>query len=402
MSPRSEAILVINAGSSSVKFAVYERGGADALALRLRGQVENIAARPRFTVRDEAGERVEERQWPADSATDHDGCFAFLMDWLTARLGAARLVAAGHRVVHGGPDFAAPLRVDHRVLAALQRLVPLAPLHQPHNLAGIAAIARLRPELPQIACFDTAFHRRKPSLARAFGLPRHVTESGVQRYGFHGLSYESIAETLARHDPVLAAGRVVVAHLGNGASMCAMAAGESRDTTMGFTALDGLTMGTRCGALDPGVLLYLMREHGMDADALEDLLYRRSGHLGVSGISSDMRVLLASEDPRAREAIDLFVFRIGKELGALAAVLGGLDALVFTAGIGEHEPWIRQRVCANAAWLGLSLDAAANAAGGPRISAVGSAVSAWVLPTDEEGVIARHTLRLLDRGTPQA
>jgi acetate kinase len=273
--------------------------------------------------------------------------------------------------------------------------VPLAPLHQPHHLAAIRAVAAASPDLPQVACFDTAFHRTQAPIAQALALPREITDAGVHRYGFHGLSYEYIASVLPRVAPDGAAGRVVVAHLGNGASLCAMERGRSVATTMGFSALDGLVMGTRPGLLDPGVLLYLMAQHRMDAHALEALLYNRSGLLGVSGVSSDMRALLASDDPRAREAVDLFVYRIARELGSLAAALGGLDALVFTAGIGEHAPEIRARVCRDAEWLGVRLDETANRSGGPRISSAGAAASAWVIPTDENLMIARHTAAVL-------
>jgi acetate kinase len=321
----------------------------------------------------------------------HQGAAAFLLDWLDQRLDGQRVVAAGHRVVHGGREFSAPVRVNAAVLDALERLVPLAPLHQPHNLAAIRAVAARSPELVQVACFDTAFHAAQPPLAQAFALPRRLTEAGIRRYGFHGLSYEYIAHMLPSVDMHAASGRTVVAHLGNGASMCALAAGKSAASTMGFTALDGLPMGTRCGAIDPGVLLHLLDHHGMDARGLEKLLYHESGLLGVSGISSDMRALLASRDAHAAEAVDLFVYRIVRELGSLAAALRGLDALVFTAGIGENTPLIRARVCRAAAWLGIELDEGANADGGPRISRAGSRASAWVLPTNEELMIALHT-----------
>jgi acetate kinase len=277
------------------------------------------------------------------------------------------------------------------VLAKLDELVPLAPLHQPHNLEPVRIIARRRPELPQVLCFDTAFHRAQPEVAQAFALPEKITSRGVRRYGFHGLSYEYIASVLPEFAPSAATGRTVVAHLGNGASMCAMAAGKSVASTMGFTAVDGLPMGTRCGSLDPGVILYLIDQMGMDARAIENLIYKESGLLGVSAVSSDMRELLASDDPRARFAVELFAYRIGRELGSLAAALGGIDALVFTAGIGEHAPAVRERVCKSAAWLGIELDAQANSRGGPCISTASSKVSAWVIPTDEELMIARHT-----------
>jgi acetate kinase len=288
-----------------------------------------------------------------------------------------------------------PVRIDTRTLAELEALIPLAPLHQPHNLEAIRALVRHAPQVPQVACFDTSFHRTQPTVAQAFALPGRYAKEGVHRYGFHGLSYEYIASVLPERDPRAAAGRAVVAHLGNGASICAMQGGRSVATTMSFTALDGLPMGTRCGAIDPGVLLYLMDQHGMDARGLEQLLYHQSGLLGVSGVSSDMRTLLESRDPRAAEALDLFVYRIGRELGSLAAALGGLDAVVFTGGIGENAAAIRARVCRDAVWLGLGLDEEANARGGPRISRPGSPVSAWVIPTNEELMIALHTRRIL-------
>jgi acetate kinase len=310
------------------------------------------------------------------------------------------LLGVGHRVVHGGVEFAAPVRVTPAVLAKLEALCPLAPLHQPHNLAGIHAVAAVQPDLPQVACFDTAFHRGHPELADWYALPRAFYDDGIRRYGFHGLSYEYIASVLPEVAPAIAEGRVVVAHLGSGASMCAIQAGRSQDSTMGFTALDGLLMGTRCGALDPGVVRHLLRAYGMDADAIERMLYQECGLKGVSGISNDMRTLLASADPRAAYTVDLFVWRICRELGALAAVLGGLDGVVFTAGIGERSAEIRARVCARAAWLGIALDDQANQVGGPRISTAASAVAVYAIPTDEEQMIARHTLALLRRASP--
>jgi acetate kinase len=289
------------------------------------------------------------------------------------------------------------VRVEAAVLAKLERLVPLAPLHQPHNLAPIRSLLERSPQLPQVACFDTAMHRSNPPVAQMFALPAELTEAGVRRYGFHGLSYEYIASVLPQFDANAARGRTVVLHLGNGASMCALHAGRSVASTMGFTAVDGLPMGTRCGAIDPGVLLYLMNERGMDARALEKLIYKQSGLLGVSGVSSDMRALLESAEPRAKLAVELFVYRIGRELGSLAAALGGLDALVFTAGIGERAVPIRERVCRQAAWLGVELDAQANAKHGPRISSASSRVAAWVIPTNEELMIARHTREVLSK-----
>ncbi len=300
-------------------------------------------------------------------------------------------------VVHGGSTYSQPVQIDSQVLIALEALIPLAPLHQPHHIAVIRAISAIAPRVPQVACFDTAFHRSQPALAQEFALPRELTAKGVRRYGFHGLSYEYIVSTLPEFVPDCVQKKIVVAHLGNGASMCAIDRGRSVATTMGFTAVDGLPMGTRTGALDPGVILYLLQHERMDPEAIEQVIYQRSGLLGVSGISSDMRALLASNAPSAKEAVDLFVYRIGRELGSLAAALRGLDALVFTAGIGEHAPEIRARACREAHWLGVTLDEQANAKGGPRISSSGSAVSAWVIPTDENLMIARHTRHLLDR-----
>jgi acetate kinase len=391
----ADAIVVINAGSSSVKFAVFHVGPGSVLRMELEGQVDGIGTRPHFSVTSADGAVQEDRDLAGVRGDDHGGAMAEIRAWLDAHRGGDRVVAVGHRVVHGGQVYAAPVLVDARVIAELDRLVPLAPLHQPHNVAAIRAVAATTPELPQVACFDTAFHRTQPPVAQAFALPRELTDEGVHRYGFHGLSYEYIASALPGAAPEVAERRVIVLHLGNGASLCAMERGRSVATTMGFSALDGLAMGTRPGTLDPGVLLYLMAQHGMDAHALEMLLYNRSGLLGVSGVSSDMRELLGSHDVRAREAVDLFVYRIARELGSLAAALGGLDALVFTAGIGEHAPEIRARVCRDARWLGVGLDEAANRDGGPRISPAGAGVSAWVIPTDENLMIARHTAALL-------
>jgi acetate kinase len=397
----ADAILVLNAGSSSLKFEVFAVDG-DSLARQMAGGIEELSDAPRFSARDARGAVVGERGWAAGDVLGHDGALAFLLEWLGNRETPRRIVAAGHRVVHGGAGFTAPVRVTPDVVARLEALVPLAPLHQPANIRAIAALAAQQPALPQVACFDTAFHHDEPPLARAFALPRSITDAGVQRYGFHGLSYEYVASVLPRYDARAAAGRTVVLHLGNGASMCALLAGRSVATTMSFTALDGLPMGTRCGAVDPGVLLYLLTARQLDAHALERLLYEESGLLGVSGVSSDMRVLLASPDPHASEAVALFCYRIGRELGSLAAALAGLDAIVFTAGIGEHAAAVRDAVCRGAAWLGVELDATANAGGGPRISAPASRVTAWVIPTDEELMIARHTLALLRRGGPGA
>ncbi|MFC0709787.1 acetate/propionate family kinase [Azorhizophilus paspali] len=387
-------ILVLNAGSSSLKFSLFAER-PDELALQLRGQIEGLGGAPHFVAKDSAGTILGERRWADGTRFSHDDAAHQLVEFLQDYRDRYRLTAVGHRVVHGGQEFSRPARVDGELLEKLEKLVPLAPLHQPYNLAPIRAVAARAPQLPQVACFDTAFHRQQPELAQLFALPPAITGRGVRRYGFHGLSYEYIAGVLPRLAPEAAAGRVVVAHLGNGASLCALLAGRSLASTMGFTAVDGLPMGTRCGAIDPGVILYLMDELKMDARAIERLLYKESGLLGVSGISSDMRELLASDAPSAALAVDLFVYRIGRELGSLAAALGGLDALVFTAGIGEHAATIRERVCRDAAWLGVELDSAANAAGGPRISSAASPVSAWVVPTDEELMIARHTRQTL-------
>ena len=385
-------ILVLNAGSSSIKFALYDADAGQSLLYH--GQVEKIGLAPHLVVKDAAGTVVTDTTWLAE-ALDHAGSTREILA-VAERLGAGRrLVAVGHRVVHGGLAHAEPVRVTGPILEALDALIPLAPLHQPHNLAPIRMLMAEAPDLPQVACFDTAFHRGQPPLAQAFALPRALTEAGVRRYGFHGLSYEYIARRLREIAPAIAGGRVIAAHLGNGASLCAMRDGRSVASTMGFTAVDGLMMGTRTGALDPGVVLYLMEQHGMDAPAIEDLLYRRSGLLGVSGISSDMRTLRASADPHAREAIDLFVYRIVREIGSLTAALGGLDALVFTAGIGENDAETRREVTALCAWLGAGLDDARNAAGEAMISPDGARVSVWCIPTDEERMIALHTAETL-------
>jgi acetate kinase len=393
----SGAILVLNAGSSSLKFSLFRSDDGDA-ALRsvFEGQLEGIGQpAARLVVADASGQVRTDEPLSAVEAGDHRAAIERVRAWLRDHGGVVGLAAVGHRVVHGGALYGAPVRIDKSVMEELERLIPLAPLHEPHQLAAIRALAEAAPELLQIACFDTAFHRTQPALAQALALPRELTEAGVRRYGFHGLSYEAIALALPALAPEVAEGRVVVAHLGNGASLCAMQGRRSIATTMGFSTLDGLVMGTRPGVLDSGVLLYLMDEHGMDARALEALLYHRSGLLGVSGLSSDMRELLASSDPRAREAIDLFVYRITRELGSMAAALGGLDALVFTGGIGENAAAIRARVCLGAQWLGVRIDEAANRGGGPRISATDSPVSAWVVRTDENRMIAQHVRTLL-------
>ncbi|MEJ0095108.1 MAG: acetate/propionate family kinase [Methylocella sp.] len=388
----ADTILTLNGGSSSIKFSLFEVEGSNSLRLASHGEVEGIGSAPRFVACDVATALLDERSW-SDPNKTYRSLVEHVVGWAEAHLGADKLIGVGHRVVHGGPDHNRPERATPELLAALDRLTPLAPLHEPHNIAPIRAIAAVRPMLPQIACFDTAFHHVMPAVATRFALPPEYEASGVRRYGFHGLSYEYIAGRLRGLAPDLAEGRIIAAHLGNGASLCAMRRGCSVDTTMGFTALDGLMMGTRCGNLDPGVVLYLEEERGLTAKQIEDLLYRRSGLLGVSGgIASDMRILLSSADPRARDAIELFVFRIAREIGALTSSLNGLDGLVFTAGIGENAPAIRAMVCARLGWLGVKLDCDANARNAAIISTPSSSVAVRVIPTDEEAMIARHTL----------
>ncbi len=390
----ADHVLVINAGSSSIKFELFAVTADDGLQSRLSGQLDGIGTRPHLKAKGADGGALVDRALAAEEAPDVEGAMRPLGGWLREMLADATLLAVGHRVVHGGADFSAPVLVDADVVRKLRKLVPLAPLHQPNNLAPIEAIAAARPDLPQIACFDTAFHRSHPEVADRFAITEALYQEGVRRYGFHGLSYEYIAGVLPER---LAQGRTVVAHLGSGASMCALLAGRSVDSTMGFTAVDGLPMGTRTGQLDPGVLLYLMQTKGWDAPRLEKFLYHESGLKGLSGISNDMRDLLASDAASARLAVDYFVYRITREAGSLAAAMGGIDGLVFTAGIGEHAPAIRERVCRNLAWLGLELDEAANAAGGALISTPGSRIEARVIPTDEELMIARHSLAALRR-----
>jgi acetate kinase len=382
----SRAILALNAGSSSLKFALFEIG--DCLGLIVKGEVENLDTTPHFVAYDPTGAKLAEiRGQTADFAATLES----LLKFVDSHLGHARLCAVGHRVVHGGAAHVAPERVTPALLAALDALVALDPLHLPHNIAPMRAFASTRPKLAQVACFDTAFHHTMPREASHFALPRALTKAGVRRYGFHGLSYEFIVEQLKRSAPELARGRIVVAHLGAGASLCAVHNGASVATTMSFSPLDGLAMATRCGALDPAVVLYLARG-GKSPDEIEDLLYRQSGLLGVSGISGDMRLLIASGDPHAREALDLFTYRAAIEIAGLACALGGLDGLVFTAGIGEGAPTIRAEICSRLAWLGVRLDASANAANARRIGALESPIDVRVIATDEEAMIARHTL----------
>jgi len=399
----SAHLLTLNAGSSSLKFALFSHDAhAVADAALLSGQVEGFGTHPRLTIKSGDGARLAERGWTSGSPGSPDAvhpALGVVLDWLRANVPALAVDAVGHRVVHGGVRYAAPVTLDDAVFAELEHLVPLAPLHQPHNLDGVRAARTLFPGTPQVACFDTGFHRGHPFVHDAFALPREYYDEGVRRYGFHGLSYEYVAQRLAEIDPAVAGGRVVVAHLGSGASACALREGRSVSSSMGFTALDGLPMGTRPGQLDPGVLLWLMQEKGMDAAAIAELLYRRSGLKGLSGVSNDMRDLHASDSPRAREAIDYFVARLQREIGALAAAVGGLDALVFTAGIGENDALVRARTAQGMDWLGIEVDAAANAAHDAArdglISPAHARVRVWVIPTNEELMIARHVARFV-------
>jgi acetate kinase len=395
----ADTLLVVNAGSSSIKFQLFSaHPSVDRLELRFKGQIEGIGTRPRLTVKDAAGQVLIEQAHEAASVPDLMAAMGQVGDWLRERLGGRPPLAVGHRVVHGGPDYATPVLIDETVLDRLERLVPLAPLHQPNNLAPIRAIRARTPETPQVACFDTAFHRGHPEVADRYAITESWYREGVRRYGFHGLSYAYIAQRLAELDPTLARGRVVACHLGSGASMCAIRAGRSVDSTMGFTAVDGLPMGTRTGQLDPGVVLYLLQAKGCDAKRIERFLYHEGGLKGLSGVSNDVRDLLASEAPEARLALDYFVYRVAREAGALAAAMGGIDGIVFTAGIGERSPAIRARVLERLAWLGFALDEAANEAHGPLITTLASRLKAYVVPTDEELMIARHTLAVIRDG----
>jgi acetate kinase len=382
-------ILVINAGSSSIKFAVFTGDSSAALNRLLHGAIEGIGTKPQFYVVDAKDQRMAEQEWPATMT--HEDLLNDLIKKIELYIGSNQLVAVGHRVAHGGLKCTTPQLITPVLMSELSAATPLAPLHQPHNLAPITALAARYLNLPQVACFDTGFHATNSRISRMYGLPESLTNEGLKRFGFHGLSYEYIAGELPKIDAKAATGRTIVAHLGNGASMCAMVNGKSVASTMGFSALDGLVMGSRCGTLDPGVLLYLLQEKRMRVEDVEDLLYRHSGLLGVSGISSDVRLLLASNDARASEALDLFVYRAAREIGSLVAAVGGLDALVFTAGIGEHASEIRARICAQSAWLGITLLSESNQSDGLCISTPDSAVSVWVIPTNEELMVARHT-----------
>ena len=387
--------LVLNAGSSSLKFCVFRRSALDAWRLAARGQIEGIGTAPNLSAKDGDGITIDQQTLDQASVRDSRIALSVLADWLRARYGGARVLGVGHRVVHGGAKYAGPTLVTADVMKDLRELIPLAPLHQPHNIAAIEAVRERLPSVPQVACFDTSFHRGQPAVAAVVALPREICRHGVQRYGFHGLSYEYIASVLPQVAPEIARGRVIVAHLGSGASLCALRDGKSVDSTLGFTALDGLCMGTRPGATDPGVVLYMVQGLGLTAKDVETILYRKSGLLGISGISNDMRDLLSSDEPSARLAVDYFVYRAVHEIGGLAAVLGGVDAVVFTAGIGENSAEVRRRICEASAWLGIDFDAEANDRKGPRISRPRSRVSAWVIPTNEELMIARHTATVL-------
>jgi acetate kinase len=386
--------LVLNAGSSSLKFCVYRRPDSAVWQLEARGQIEGIGTAPKFSAKSGTGETLTSEGLDA-GIRDVPAALEGLAAWLHGRYGGARVLGVGHRVVHGGAAYANPVVVTDKVIDDLRALIPLAPLHQPYNLAAIEAVAARLPDVPQVACFDTSFHRGHSAVAELVPLPREIRDRGVQRYGFHGLSYEYIASVLPDMAPEIADARVIVAHLGSGASLCALRERRSVDSSLGFTALDGLAMGTRPGAVDPGVILYLFQTLGLSANQVETILYKQSGLLAISGISNDMRVLLASPEPDAQLAVDYFVYRAARELGGLAAVLGGVDGIVFTAGIGENSSEIRRRICQASAWLGVELDDDANERRGPRISRPGSTVSAWVIPTNEELMIARHTAALL-------
>jgi acetate kinase len=384
--------LVLNAGSSSLKFCVFERPPLEIWRLAARGQIEGIGTSPRLRVKDDNDESLANQDV---AARDGREALDVLAGWLRSKYGGSRVLGVGHRVVHGGAKFKGPTIVDADVMRELYQLVPLAPLHQPHNLAAIEAVFERLPGIPQVACFDTSFHRGQPAVAELIPLPRELRQQGLQRYGFHGLSYEYIASVLPQVAPEIDQGRVIVAHLGSGSSLCALKNGKSFDSTLGFTALDGLCMGTRPGSIDPGVVLHLFQGLDFSAKEVETLLYKKSGLLGISGISNDMRDLLGRSEPAAQLAVDYFVYSVAKHIGALTAALGGIDGLVFTAGIGENSPEIRKRICESSAWLGIELDETANTKPPGKISTPRSKPSVWVIPTNEELMIARHTGALL-------
>ncbi len=387
--------LVLNAGSSSLKFCVFQRPDGERWRLGARGQIEGIGTSPRLSVKDANLRKVADDKLDASSVQNGRDAIGALAIWLRSQYAGARVLGVGHRVVHGGAKFTKPVVVTPEIIAELRELIPLAPLHQPYNLAAIEAVDERLPGVPQVACFDTSFHRNHQPVADLIPLPREVCKDGLQRYGFHGLSYEYIASTLPEVAPAIAKGKVIVAHLGSGASLCALKDGKSVDTTMGFTAVEGLCMGTRPGSIDPGAVLYLFQNLGLSVKEVESILYKKSGLIGISGISNDMRDLLGREEPEAKLAVDYFIYRIAKEIGGLAAALGGVDGLVFTAGIGENSPEIRRRVCEASAWLGIEIDATANEKRAPEISTPQSKISVWVIPTNEELMIAHHTGELL-------
>jgi len=387
--------LVLNAGSSSLKFCVYQKPGDSNWKLEARGQIEGIGTSPRLSAKDSLGEILVDEKLD-ETVRDGHGAIEALAGWLRSMYGGSRVLGVGHRVVHGGKKYSHPTLVTPEVMADLKELIPLAPLHQPYNLAAIEAVSERLPGVSQVACFDTGFHSGREAVTEIVPLPRELCQAGLQRYGFHGLSYEYIASVMPQIAPEIADKKVIVAHLGSGASLCAINNGRSVDNSLGFTALDGLCMGTRPGAIDPGVVLYLFQNLGLSAKEVENILYKKSGLLGISGISNDMRDLLDRSEPQARLAVDYFIYRIAKEIGALASVLGGIDGLVFTAGIGENSAEIRRRICQASAWLGVEMDEKMNDNKGPKISTRHSKVSTWVIPTNEELMIARHTGVLLN------
>lgn len=393
---KQPAYLVLNAGSSSLKFSAFrQHSHCDDLETLLSGQISGIGSIARFEAKGADRSLLADHTWDDKDSACRDTLLQYVLRWIRTTLVDDEIVAVGHRVVHGGRKLGQPMRVSPKLLDELDSLVPLAPLHQPHNLAPIRILARNFPDLDQVACFDTAFHSTQPWVAKTFALPQELTDEGVCSYGFHGLSYEYVTGHLLATRPDLAEGHIVICHLGNGSSICAVKGGRSMDTSMGFSALDGVPMGTRTGSLDPGVILYLMREKQMGLEDLEDLLYRQSGLLGVSGVSNDMKVLQESDDPNARKAVELFCFRVAKEVAALASSMGGLDALVFTAGIGENSPAIRAMIAERLEWLGVKVDAEANARRAFHIAAADATVPVFVVPTNEEMMIAKHTINVL-------
>lgn len=385
----TNAILVVNAGSSSIKFSLFSC--QNHLDLVYRGGITGIGTQPAFKAEDAQGQHLTKQHLAAGA--DHEAAFAVMLQWLEQQDDGLHLVAIGHRMVHGGTQFTQPQKVSNELLTELEALIPLAPLHQPHNIAPIKILQKLKSHLDQVVCFDTAFHTTQPDIARTYAIPQKYTQQGVKRYGFHGLSYEYIVKVLPQFTGDMPE-RVIVCHLGNGASIAALKNGQCAATTMGFTALDGIPMGTRPGSIDPGVILYLV-EQGMDAKALEHLLYHECGLLGVSGISNDMQALLDNPAAEAQQAVALFNYRVAREIGSLCAAIGGLDALVFTAGMGEHAPQVREQICQQSAWLGIELDTTANSQNANKISSATSSVSVWVIPTNEEKMIAQHTYDLL-------